>query len=174
VIFSSNVLEHVGNLKEISSEFQRLLKPNGIAIHVLPTPCWRFWTFLTGFAASLKWLGKLPAHIINPPDGQKRWSTMLRDLRHIASGLIPRAHGTGREGISELWTFSRSAWHRKFQSHGFRVVDDRTIPLFYSGTMLFGAGLALEKRRSLSRVLGSATRIYRVVSSNDGDGDGPH
>src|SRR4051794_18992156 len=66
VIFSSNVLEHLENFSEISAEFRRLLKPNGIAIHVLPTPSWRFWTFVTAALASLKALTDIPVHMIGP------------------------------------------------------------------------------------------------------------
>ena len=42
VVFSSNVLEHVDNLIFLSAELRRVLKPGGLAIHVLPTPSWRF------------------------------------------------------------------------------------------------------------------------------------
>ena len=53
IVFSSNVLEHVEDLDGIFAEFRRILKPDGFALHVLPTPAWRLWTFATGVAASL-------------------------------------------------------------------------------------------------------------------------
>jgi hypothetical protein len=61
-----------------------------------------------------------------------------------------------------LWSFSSAAWRRKFRRAGFQVVEDRPIHLFYSGSVLFGAALSPEKRRTLSRFLGSATRMYVV------------
>ena len=50
IIFSSNVLEHVPNLDEIQAELFRVLKDNGICIHILPSPSWRFWTIMSSLA----------------------------------------------------------------------------------------------------------------------------
>lgn len=41
VIFSSNVLEHIRDLEAIFSEIRRVIKPDGLIIHILPTPTWR-------------------------------------------------------------------------------------------------------------------------------------
>jgi len=162
VIFSSNVLEHVENLAEISTEFRRILKPGGFAVHVLPTSAWRFWSFATGAAESLKAVVELPRQLLKPRADEGRITVLKREGRRIGSGFIPRGHGTSAEGISELWTFSRSAWRRRFGRCGFKVVEDRSIGLFYTGTMLLGDDLSFERRRLLSRIFGSSTRAYRV------------
>ena len=47
IIFSSNVLEHVPNLDEIQAEIFRVLKDNGICIHILPSTSWRLWTIIS-------------------------------------------------------------------------------------------------------------------------------
>ena len=47
IIFSSNVLEHLENLDEIQKEFFRVLKDDGICIHILPSSSWRFWTIIS-------------------------------------------------------------------------------------------------------------------------------
>ena len=47
IIFSSNVLEHLENLDEIQREFFRVLKDDGICIHILPSSTWRFWTIIS-------------------------------------------------------------------------------------------------------------------------------
>lgn len=166
VIFSSNVLEHVENFEEIAAEFRRVLKPGGFAVHVLPTAAWRFWTFATAIAESLKAAAELPAVLVRSP-GQERRAVAVRQLRRAASGFIPRAHGTGAEGLSELWTFSRPAWRRKFARCGFEVVEDRPMGLFYTGTMLAGARMPMDKRRAASATLGSATHIYVVRPRRD-------
>lgn len=165
VIFSSNVLEHVENLEEIFAEFHRVLKPGGFAVHVLPTPEWRFWTFITGVASSARAALALPGQIARPADGRSRWSVLHVGLRAIASGLVPRAHGTSAEGISELWTFSRSVWRRKFEKSGFEIVSDQPLGLFYTGILLFGSRLPIERRRALAGTLGSATRLFKVRPS---------
>lgn len=47
VVFSSNVLEHIPHVVSFQSEIHRVLKPSGLAIHVVPSASWRFWTILT-------------------------------------------------------------------------------------------------------------------------------
>ncbi|MDQ6968429.1 MAG: class I SAM-dependent methyltransferase [Mariprofundaceae bacterium] len=44
IIFSSNVLEHIPHIYEFQNEIHRVLKPNGIVLHVLPSSSWRFWS----------------------------------------------------------------------------------------------------------------------------------
>ena len=47
IVFSSNVLEHIPHIYEFQKEIHRVLKPNGVALHVLPSSSWRFWTNIT-------------------------------------------------------------------------------------------------------------------------------
>ena len=47
IVFSSNVLEHIPRLHEFQREILRVLKPDGCAIHVVPSGSWRFWTAIT-------------------------------------------------------------------------------------------------------------------------------
>jgi SAM-dependent methyltransferase len=162
VIFSSNVLEHVENVPAIMSEFRRILRPSGFAIHVMPTPAWRFWTFVSGVANSAVTASRIPGSLIKPPAGKNRWQALRQTLRAIAAGLVPSGHGTSPEGISELYTFSRRAWLNTFAKHGFEVVEDRPIGLFYTGDMLFGDRMPFSTRERLSGSLGSASRIYIV------------
>jgi 2-polyprenyl-3-methyl-5-hydroxy-6-metoxy-1,4-benzoquinol methylase len=47
VVFSSSTLEHISHLRAFQSEMRRALKPGGMAIHIVPSAAWRFWTSLT-------------------------------------------------------------------------------------------------------------------------------
>lgn len=47
VVFSSSTLEHIPHLRAFQSEMKRVLKPRGIAVHIVPSASWRFWTSLT-------------------------------------------------------------------------------------------------------------------------------
>lgn len=167
VIFSSNVLEHVENLDEISAEFRRVLKAGGLCVHAMPTTAWRFWTFASGVADSVKAAGGLPASLIRQAAAEGRGQQLTATLRRIGSGFLPRGHGTSPEGLSELWTFSRHAWLRKFQRVGFEVIRDWPVGFFYTGSVLLGSKLKFSRRRRLSRFFGSGTRIY-LLKPNDG------
>jgi ubiquinone/menaquinone biosynthesis C-methylase UbiE len=47
ILFSSNVLEHIPHIDEFQQELRRVLKAEGVMVHVLPSTSWRFWTNLT-------------------------------------------------------------------------------------------------------------------------------
>jgi SAM-dependent methyltransferase len=47
VVFSSNTLEHILDSEAFQRELSRVLRDNGVAIHVLPSATWRFWTIIT-------------------------------------------------------------------------------------------------------------------------------
>jgi SAM-dependent methyltransferase len=54
VVFSSNVLEHIPHVEAFQKEIHRVLKPGGVAAHILPSSSWRFWTNITHFLKSWK------------------------------------------------------------------------------------------------------------------------
>ena len=170
VIFSSNVLEHVENIPTIMAEFRRILRPSGFGLHVMPTPCWRLWTFLSGAANATVAAARIPKDLIHPPDKIGRWASLARNMRAIVAGVIPLGHGIAPEGISELWTFSRHAWVRKFRRNGFDVIQNWPMGLFYTGHMLLGKRLSFTRRQKLGRLLGSATQIYLVRARETGVG----
>lgn len=160
VIFSSNVLEHVEDLATVFGEFRRILRPGGTGLHIMPTPAWRFWSLVTGLSDAVVTLALLPFRLAAPPPNVLRRQALCQNLRRIARGVLPRGHGISREAFSELWTFSPETWRGKFRNHGFEVIEDRPMRLFYTGTVLFGLELSFEIRRRLSSILGSSMHIY--------------
>lgn len=47
IIFSSSTLEHIPHIYEFQKELQRVLKPDGVVIHLLPSSSWRLWSSIT-------------------------------------------------------------------------------------------------------------------------------
>ena len=162
VVFSSNVLEHVEDLPTAFAEFRRVLKPGGIGVHAMPTPSWRFWTFVAGVPTAVEAAAMAVSDAIRPPQGLTRGQAVVRDAKTVVAALLPIGHGTSPEGISELWTFSPRAWRRVFAKHGFKVVAERPVGLFYTGHMALGRRLSFEARKKLSRHIGSAAQIYVI------------
>lgn len=162
VIFSSNVLEHVEDLRGVFAEFRRVLRPGGICIHALPTPAWRLWTFITGLGQSLTAALSLPFSLARPGAGKSRSDVLKAKVRNIAGGFIPRAHGTGHNGVGELWSFSPFIWRRKFKTLGFEVIDERPLGLFYTGNLFLAQRLSEPARRRIAKTLGSAVRFYVI------------
>lgn len=46
-VFSSNTLEHIPHVRAFQAEIRRVLRPDGVAVHVLPSAPWRIWTNFT-------------------------------------------------------------------------------------------------------------------------------
>ncbi len=126
VVFSSNVLEHIAHLDAFESELQRVLRPGGIAIHVLPTPVWRLWTSLTHPArvlrAAMARLGTSSA----AGDGDARGVPSATLLRYI---FWPNRHGERGNSLSEFCWFFATRLAASF--HGCRLVcvGGKTVPL---------------------------------------------
>ena len=157
-VYSSNVLEHIPHLVEILAETRRVLRRGGIAVHILPSPAWRFWTTISHYPrlAGLLWTRRsgsvVPARASIPPAISSLKSTFLR-----ATGLLP--HGEYSNAVAELYYFSRSRWGSVFRASGFDIVSCSGGNMFYTGHSLLPF-LPLSFRRSLSGVLGSACHIF--------------
>ncbi|MFL6798317.1 MAG: class I SAM-dependent methyltransferase [Xanthobacteraceae bacterium] len=165
IVFSSNVLEHVPNLSEIHAEARRLLTPEGRCVHVLPTHGWRFWTTLSGYPdALLHVVSDIPQLLPRamPSKGELRrlGGAWYRSARGSAGRLLPRRHGERGNALSELWLFHPNWWRRNFAENGFKLVHDQPMGLFYTGNMLVGPRLGLERRRRLARIMGSACHLF--------------
>lgn len=163
VVFSSNCLEHIPQLDAALSEIRRVMKADGLAIHILPTPTWRAWTSLAHYVHIARRIFSL--------FGGRSQKTEPLSAGHVAHGgaagwrlILKRFLGDGPHGeypsaLSELWYFSHRRWTCLFQKTGFEVVETRPSNIFYTGYGIFPS-VSMEKRRALARILGSATRIY--------------
>lgn len=164
-VFSSNVLEHIPHLTETLAETRRVLRPGGLAVHLLPSPAWRFWTIVSHyphlvrrFSSKLFPADKTPTATFAPPVGRASLkSTLLR-----AAGLSP--HGEYPNALTELYYFSRSRWEREFRASGFEIVSCTRGNLFYTGHLLLPA-LDVSIRRKLASVMGSACHVFVLLKT---------
>lgn len=151
-VFSSNVMEHILDLTTMHSEISRVLKPNGIALHILPSTDWRFWTSLTHPLGVLRqqYLFSRSA-LLNQP---------LAVLRALISDPFPTRHGERGNATTELYFFSSLFWHRNFQRNGFSILLSQPVGLFYTGHFLKSVAWPIALRQKLARIMGSACRLY--------------
>jgi ubiquinone/menaquinone biosynthesis C-methylase UbiE len=166
VVYSSNVLEHVRDLSGLQQEIKRVLRPGGYCVHILPTTAWRFWTSLAAFHDPWVRAGKrfpelFPQAIRRGEPSRIRyvWAEIKRDLT-LPFDIQP--HGEGGNAITELWTFSRRHWVRRFRSHGFVIEKAEPMGLFYTGYMIRGPQWGIAQRQRLASWLGSACALYRL------------
>ena len=64
IVFSSNVMEHICDLHQTNREIQRVLRPDGYCVHVMPTHIWRFWTTLSAFPTAFQYAGALKSQLL--------------------------------------------------------------------------------------------------------------
>ena len=165
IAFSSNVLEHIPHVRAFQAELHRVLKPDGIAVHLLPTASWRVWTLL----AHYPWLVKAGAEAFRATRGDRRSddahvvarAAQRRSRTQLVSRILlsPR-HGEAGNAVSEIWHFSRHRWTPLFEETGWRVVSRGTNGLFYTGYSVLGWQLSLTARRRLSHLLGASCHMY--------------
>ena len=167
VVFSSNVLEHVQNIDDIEKEILRVLKPNGVAIHVLPSASWRIFTILLHYVylpyqvatfiarrlpLSRKVQAKIPGH--HSPKVVNHTPLSL-----ISDTLMARRHGERGNKITEIYYFSSRFWLGHFKRAGWKNLECRPSGLFYANNVV---GLTFKSARLLSKVFGSGTVIYKM------------
>lgn len=161
-VFSSNVLEHVRDLEAINGEIRRVLKPDGMAIHVLPSSAWRFWTSIAHYPYILKVLlsgtRSIPTYARLPTAGEALKQRGV--VRRVARALFPQPHGEYASSLTELYTYSKGRWTRVFSKYGFDVVAARPTGVFGTGYGLLVGPLPIAARRRLAGVLGSAAHVF--------------
>jgi SAM-dependent methyltransferase len=168
VVVSSNVLEHVSGLDGLLGEISRVLRVDGVAVHVLPTPTWRMWTT----AAHGPWVLKRSWQVLSGARPRQRQtggdSPEHASRRNSVLSIFPSRHGERGNLLSEARYFSSRWWNGAFRRNGWNVVHETPIGMFYTGAMLLASKLSVDARQLLARALGSSTRAYVVMPGRRG------
>jgi 2-polyprenyl-3-methyl-5-hydroxy-6-metoxy-1,4-benzoquinol methylase len=164
VVFSSNVLEHIPHVKEFQKEIERVLKDDGIAIHLMPTETWRFWTILTHYIYIFLFLFKiifsklLKSNAKTNNNAKKIQNISKKEL--LQKVLIAQRHGEQGNIISEIYYFSKSYWNRLFSLTKWKIVDYKTNGIYYSGYFVGAKYFNIKTRKVLSKTFGSSCHFY--------------
>ena len=170
VVFSSNVLEHIPHIIDFQNEMQRVLKEDGIAIHLMPTGTWRFWTILIHYIYISLFLfqiifSKLLKSSVKTNNYMKSKKLSKKEL--LIKALMAQRHGEQGNLFSEIYYFSRYYWNRLFSLTNWKIVDYKTNGIYYSGYFVSAKYLSLKIRGFLSKVIGSSCHFYILKKEND-------
>jgi SAM-dependent methyltransferase len=159
VVFSSNVLEHVVDLPALLVETRRVLKPGGVAIHILPTPAWRFWSIVAHYPFLVFAALGIRTGFVNWSDPNARHvRTSERGRAYLLRRILwPGPHGEFPSALAELAGFRAKRWVEMLEACGFVVERVQATRIYYSGYGLF-RGLPTAMRRRMARCLGSSTQ----------------
>lgn len=163
IVFSSHVLEHIRHLHEFHDEMRRVLRSGGLAIHVVPSASWRFWTMLAHYPA----LPKVVRWKLCSPGTSSNQGSRNSKLELLAKVLVAPRHGESGTALMEFLHMRRMAWIRKMREGGWSAVNIKRTGIFYTGYEMFGAALSIGSRRRLASVFGSASTII-FAAKNDG------
>lgn len=159
VIFSSSVLEHIVDVPGFHKEMLRVLKDDGVAVHIVPTHNWRLWTALAHYPALPKTiLGALQQSRNGGPEIEQH--TRRSFWSKIGAVVFPSRHGERGNALTEVFEFRPSRWERQFEQNGWIVEHSAPTGLFQTGYCLFGLALPVPVRAKLAKLLGSACRTF--------------
>ena len=166
IVYSSHALYHAVPMDGMLAEIRRVLRPGGLAIHILPSASWRFWTTLAHYPNLARKLLTYPAKKQNVPsasgqvNGDQAGSAISRSKR-MRMILTVRPLGPHKGVVEEWKSFRKARWRREFQSAGFSNLKIARGPLFYTG-YLMAPGLPLSLRSSLAIPMGPASFVYSM------------
>lgn len=159
LVFSSHVLEHIEDSQFTNDELARVLKPGGLAIHVMPSPTWRFLTSIFHPFAILRILGSFLG------DKKSRKNIILKQRHQSLFSKIkytfwsPR-HGTRGNALTELYYFRKQRWINEFDESALNVSEAFGSGIVYWGHDAFRLSLSIEKRKALAKFIGSSSNIF--------------
>lgn len=161
VIYSSNTMEHVLNEPRLHAEMKRVLRPGGVAIHVVPSSAWRLWSTVTHFLMLPKIvLSFLRRRSATQPGGGGGSTVSPRSARERMLDLLsPSRHGERGNRFTEWWHFRAATWRKRFVNLGWRIDRIDGAQLFYTQYLLWPSLFPIERRERLSRFLGSACLV---------------
>ena len=163
VIFSSNVIEHIENQEDYFLLFDKILKKNGLQIHIMPTHYWKFWN-------SLFYYYSVGIYILKKLFFKNNKKLKNNYKIEVNNGLKQSPFFIGRHG-SIGSTFDEFSLFNPINY--FKILDKLNleyesfkIPLIYSGHYFLGSYLSLKLRKKLSKFLGYSCHCY-VIKKND-------
>lgn len=173
LVISSNVLEHIDELHNFHGEMKRVLKDDGIAIHILPSHSWRLWHTMAFYPAKtikifIRIFGgkELDADFgVGSNQADISRSDVLKPkqkkiLYRVWLHLIPHRHGTRGNFITEMLYFRPAWWRRQFETNGWSLMDCFPTGIFHTGHQLLGNRISIEIRKSIATIIGSSTYTY--------------
>jgi SAM-dependent methyltransferase len=180
IIYSSSALEHIAHLNDFHIEMQRVLKSSGIAIHILPSGSWRFWTTIAHYPYIFKVLSLAAQSLYNKMlcFFRKKEPISIDDSDHYRNCNMPRAeliwktifpprHGEKGNFITEHYYFSKKHWCAVFKKSGWEVKEYFANNLFYSGYMLFGTVIPIRLRKKISSLCGSSCHVFILTKKQE-------
>jgi len=157
-VFSSSVIEHIRNKELCLSEVKRVLRDNGVVVHIVPSRTWKILNCLLLYPYLFLLLcnaGELKNRV---EEKNKSEAPKGRILKY----LIPRVHGEYQNHLAEFIHYGEKQWQALFESNGFKVINVIKLPL------ASGYGFNLDKMKTFLEKGGfSSTYAFVMVQKKE-------
>jgi len=168
VVFTSHVMDYLASDNPVHAEIQRVLKDDGIVVHILPTPSWWAWSLITHYPFYFKTFFFAVFHNFAPRDEtaagfraglfNRKVTDQIREF--VATVLLPAREGATGSLIGPFRLFADRTRKPFFERLGWLVIRIRPTGVYYSRYKLLDFVVDLRTRVALSTIMGSSSRIY--------------
>lgn len=158
MIFSSHVLAHIDEIELFFIECKRVLKKNGLLIHIVPSTQWsigtNFWHYILLPKFFIEW--RRSNTLIENTDNYNKNIKKNNITNRIINILFLHPLGENPSFIHEFYYFSKYRWKKIFQNHEFKIMNVKNGPYFYTGhNILKNKLLGLRRMLAINGFTGS-------------------
>ena len=158
IVYSSNLMEHLPNVRDCFRGIHKVLKTDGLVIHIMPSPGWRFFATLLHFPSKLvNILGRITGKVkTNKTKGNNLKVNRVKESK-LKNFFIPKPHGISSNSISEFFAFRKSKWIKDFEATDFEIIK------IEKGPVSSGYGFGWDNMRGILEKIGEATEYIYIA-----------
>ena len=135
IVFTSHVLPHVQNLEETFTEIKRIVKKDGIVLHIVPTAGWSLITNIWHYLFIPKYILKsIKKRILNKSPIPLQQNVLIKNsTQSNIKKLFLHPLGQNHSFVHEIIFFSGKNWKKLFLKNGFKIKEVKQGPYITSG-----------------------------------------
>ncbi|NHF61073.1 class I SAM-dependent methyltransferase [Flavobacteriaceae bacterium TP-CH-4] len=163
-IFTSHLIVEIRELDLFFDECRRVVKKNGLMVHVVPSTPWslgtNFWHYLLLPKFFINWIRPNTLVIDANSYGKNLVETEKQNTKSkIINVLFLHPIGTNPSFLHDIFSFTKRKWKNLFKNHGFEIVSVENGPHYYTAYGVFKYKL-MGMRKSLAKTGFSGSFCY--------------
>ena len=131
------MIQEIENIEDAFAEMKRVLKKDGLVIHIVPSGWWSLITNFWHYCLIPKYLSKSGKFQQFFNSNANKENAELKSSKKNLKRLFFHPLGVNTSFIHDVFHFSETNWNKLFKQNGFKVVDRKNCPYFYSAYSIF-------------------------------------
>lgn len=138
LILTSLVLQHIENIDDAFNQMNRVLKDDGIMIHILPTYWWSIFTNFWHYCYIPKYLiqsisKRYKPNLINNVDNSSSNIVSMEKIDSKIKNLFLHPLGYNPSFVHEIFIFRKNNWKKLLQQHSLQIIAIKNCPISSTG-----------------------------------------